>query len=145
MTEEKSTGGCLCGAVMYEAVGEPAYTAHCCCSSCRKASGADHITLAFYTTGQVSISGEVAEFGVEADSGNTNYRQFCPACGSRLFARNSARENMIGIQAGTMDQMHGIKPRVVVYASEKREWDNFNPDLPQFEKMPPPPPPPPAD
>jgi len=137
MAEEKSTGGCLCGAVTYEAVGEPVFAAHCCCSDCRKASGADHITAAFYLVDQVSISGDVAEFGVEAESGNTNYRQFCPSCGSRLFSRNSANETMMGIQTGTMDQAHGIKPRGVVYAAEMREWDCFNQDLPQFEKMPP--------
>lgn len=140
MADEKSTGSCLCGAVSYEARGEPVFSAHCCCVDCRKASGADHITAAFYMNDQVTISGDVAEFGVEADSGNTNFRQFCPKCGSRLFNRNSARPNMIGIQTGTMDDVHGVSPRGVVYASGKREWDNFNDGLSQFEKMPPPPP-----
>ncbi|RYD89156.1 MAG: aldehyde-activating protein, partial [Sphingomonadales bacterium] len=37
--QEIFTGGCLCGAVRYEAAGEPIVSGHCYCSDCRKASG----------------------------------------------------------------------------------------------------------
>ena len=33
-------GGCLCGALRYEAEGEPLYEGHCYCADCRKASAA---------------------------------------------------------------------------------------------------------
>ncbi len=140
MSDAKTTGSCQCGDVSYEIIGEPMFSAHCCCDDCRKASGADHITAAFFMSDQVSINGDVAEYRVVADSGNTNIRQFCPKCGSRLFTLNSAREGVIGIQVGSMDNPQSIAPQVVVYAKGKTAWDVFNEQLPQFDQMPPPPP-----
>ena len=35
----KHTGGCLCGAVRYEATGEPSMAGYCFCEDCQKASG----------------------------------------------------------------------------------------------------------
>jgi hypothetical protein len=140
MSDTKTTGRCQCGDVSYEITGEPMFSAHCCCNDCRKASGADHITAAFYMGTQVSIKGDVAEYRAVADSGNTNIRQFCPKCGSRLFSLNTAREGVIGVQVGTMDNPQGIAPRAVVYATGRNEWDAFNDQLPQFDQMPLPPP-----
>jgi len=140
MSDTKTSGSCQCGEVTYEITGEPMFSAHCCCDDCRKASGADHITAAFFMRTQVSINGDVSEYRTTADSGSTNIRQFCPKCGSRLFSLNSAREGVIGIQVGTMDNPQGIVPRAVVYAKGRNEWDMFNDQLPQFEQMPPPPP-----
>ena len=37
-------GGCLCGAVRYEATGEPYNITHCHCADCRKSSGAPFVT-----------------------------------------------------------------------------------------------------
>jgi len=37
---QKVTGGCMCGAVRYEAIGEPMTVAYCHCSSCRRHTGA---------------------------------------------------------------------------------------------------------
>ncbi len=133
----KTTGSCLCGDVRFEVSGDPMFAAHCCCTDCQKASGADHITLAFYKESQVKISGELAEYAVVADSGNTNTRIFCPKCGGRLFGRNSAREGVIGIQAGALDNPQNIKPAVVVYTKDKREWDVLDENLTAFEAGPP--------
>ncbi len=134
----KTTGSCLCGDVTYEITGDPVFTAHCCCTDCQKASGADHITLAFYKDIQVNISGVLAEYSVIADSGNTNTRIFCPRCGGRLFGRNSVREGTIGVQVGSMDNPQNIKPAVVVYTKDKREWDVLSDEVTAFEASPPP-------
>lgn len=140
MSDAKINGSCQCGDVSYEIAGKPMFSAHCCCDDCRKASGADHITAAFYMSDQVSIDGDVSEYRTTADSGNTNIRQFCPKCGSRLFTLNTAREGVIGVQVGTMDNPQGIAPQVVVYAQGRNAWDAFDEKLAQFDQMPPPPP-----
>jgi hypothetical protein len=38
-------GGCLCGAVRFEARGEPTGSSHCHCEMCRRASGAPVVTF----------------------------------------------------------------------------------------------------
>jgi hypothetical protein len=40
---KRYVGGCLCGALRYEAEGEPLYAGHCYCADCRKASGSGFI------------------------------------------------------------------------------------------------------
>mgnify|MGYP001828849422 CR=1 FL=1 len=39
MTDEEHPGGCLCGAIRFQAIGAPLWTAYCHCQSCRRATG----------------------------------------------------------------------------------------------------------
>ncbi len=39
------TGGCMCGAVRYEAIGELLGVGHCHCASCRRHTGAPVVTF----------------------------------------------------------------------------------------------------
>ena len=39
-------GGCLCGAMRYEATGRPYNITHCHCTDCRRSSGAAFVTWA---------------------------------------------------------------------------------------------------
>ena len=38
-------GGCLCGAVRYEANAEPAFAVHCYCRQCQRITGAGHASI----------------------------------------------------------------------------------------------------
>src|SRR5215472_15442650 len=60
MTENgtRFTGGCLCGALRYEAKGEPLYTGHCYCSDCQKASGSGFIPFLGFAASQIRFQGE---------------------------------------------------------------------------------------
>jgi hypothetical protein len=40
---KRHTGGCLCGALRYEAEGEPLYAGYCYCTDRQKASGSGFI------------------------------------------------------------------------------------------------------
>ncbi len=136
MSDNLTQGSCLCGNVTYEISGEPLRMAQCHCVDCKKSSGTGHMSLAFFKTEQVSISGEVSEYGAVADSGNTSFRSFCPSCGSRLFGRNSAREGMVSVTAGCLDNDAWFKPQVVVYTKDQPGWDVSAEGVPRFEGMP---------
>ena len=49
-------GGCMCGAVRYEASGEPTAVIHCHCLSCRRHAGALVVTLAGFRQDQVRFT-----------------------------------------------------------------------------------------
>ncbi len=57
MSETKRiTGGCLCGALRYEAEGEPHFAGYCCCADCRKASGSGFIPSKECASGTASVA-----------------------------------------------------------------------------------------
>jgi hypothetical protein len=93
MSETTLKGSCLCGAVKYEATGEPARFYHCHCSRCRKATGTGHATNLFLQPGLLKwMCGEeqVRSFKVPEAKRFTNF--FCANCGSRLpTARQGSR------------------------------------------------------
>ena len=133
-----ASGRCLCGGVTYTINAEPARMAQCHCKGCQQASGTGHMSLAFFREQDVEIQGETSEYGSTADSGNINYRRFCPTCGSRLFNRNSARPGVMGVMVGTLDDNSWFKAQAIVYNSNKPSWDLMDSDIPAFDTMPPP-------
>src|SRR5206468_12289623 len=80
-TEPKTIrGGCLCGAIRYEGIGEPYNVTHCHCEDCRKSAGAAFATWASFRRDNFQFTkGEPREV-VWAG----RVRSFCATCGSAL-------------------------------------------------------------
>ena len=130
------TGGCLCGAVRYEASGEPVFAGHCHCRDCQRATGAGHASYMGITRSQVKVTGETRMFSVIADSGLSANRQFCPVCGSQIFASDEATPDVLTIFAGTLDDTSQFSPRVAIYVRSRPHWDRLAGGLPEFEAAP---------
>lgn len=80
-------GGCLCGAIRFEASADAEFQLLCHCTDCQTVSGA--AAYAAYVVPLKSLkvlTGEPAHFEVTADSGRINSRHFCPTCGTRVWA-----------------------------------------------------------
>lgn len=137
---EKSfaTGHCLCGAVSFAMSNPPLFTGQCHCKDCQRASGTGHMSLAFFKSDDVTVTGATKSFAVKADSGNINTRHFCPSCGGRVYGQNSARPGIMGIAVGAIDDNSWFKPQRVVYVKDKPVWDVTSTDIPNFDMMPPP-------
>jgi len=131
-----ATGQCLCGSVKYEITEEPVRMAQCHCKGCQRASGTGHMSLAFFKEDAVKISGETTGYPVTADSGNINTRYFCPGCGARMFGRNSAREGIIAVTAGSVDDNSWFESQGVVYCKDRPQWDHTDQAIPNHDMMP---------
>lgn len=130
-------GGCLRGAVRYEAASEPAFVAHCHCIDCQKASGAGHVTVVAVPEAAVTFSGgEMRKYATKGDSGGEAVRVFCPTCGGQLYSVTAGLPGMLLIKAGSLDESNEMKPAMAVYASSARSWDLPAAGLPSFPKMP---------
>lgn len=134
--EVSLTGGCLCGAVRYEAAGKPLVAAHCYCIDCRKSSGTGHCTHVVVPAAAFSLSGEVRHYDHPADSGNVVRRHFCPTCGSPLYSTNAAGGELVFLRASSLDDPDNVTPGASVYASRAPRWDPVDPALPAFPEMP---------
>ncbi len=130
------TGKCLCGGISYKISGEPLRMGQCHCKHCQRASGTGHMSLAFFKRDDVEITGSYTEYSSEADSGNHNIRAFCPTCGARVFSRNSANDQVIGITAGCADESDWFAPQFIVYNKDKPEWDQMDSSVNTFDAMP---------
>ena len=126
---QKSTGGCLCGAVRYEITGPLRDVVNCHCSMCQKQHGNFgphtkarkvniHITndtgLSWYKTSEVARRG------------------FCNLCGSGLFWEPFELD-ATGIIAGTLDDSAGLKTMGHIFVGEKADFYQIDDDLPQFK------------
>ena len=133
MTEGVHTGGCLCGAVRYEARGAPWNVRMCHCTLCRRATGQPFFARALFPASAVTVTGETAGF----DSSAHLRRIFCPACGTRLFAKGLNEPARLGIALGTLDDPEALPPTEHIYVSTKLSWLNLDDGLPQYPERPP--------
>jgi len=131
-----ATGKCLCGAVSYEASGDPVFGGNCYCADCRKTSGS-HSAVMAYPAPAVKISGSVKEYTSRGDSGGNVTRGFCPNCGSQMYSKADGMPGVVMLKAGSLDDPEHYKPAMSIYASRAPSWDQPPASLPSFPEMPP--------
>jgi hypothetical protein len=121
------TGGCLCGAVCYEAAGPPDRVGYCHCRTCQKASGAPVAVGVFFrdeafrfTRGRPRFyrSSEIAERG------------FCPDCGSRLVYRPLG-SGWISVEVGSLDRPEAAPPTYHTGIESQVSWFTLDDGLPR--------------
>src|SRR5262249_54529806 len=114
MTENgtRFAGGCLCGALRYEAEGEPLYTGHCYCSDCQKASGSGFIPFMGFAASQISFQGESKIFVCQAANGGEAHRNSCPHCSSLVFGGVVGESESFTIYAGSLDDKSLFHPKI---------------------------------
>lgn len=136
MTER--TGRCLCGAVSFKITGEPMAARVCWCRDCQHLAANGTVNFLIPTDSLV-VSGEFAEHIKVADSGNEITRQFCPQCGSHLFAKSSARPEFRVIRVGNLDDPSSVKPIMNIWADSAPEWSCLDAKIERVEQQPIPP------
>lgn len=137
MTGKRYTGGCLCGALRYEAEGEPLFTGHCYCDDCRKASGSGFVPFMGFPASALRFSGQVRMFTSKSAKGGDAVRNFCPVCGSLVFGGIIGKDTSHTIYAGSLDDPSVFRPKVAIFARNRPAWAVIPPGLAIFDGMPP--------
>ena len=135
-SEERFTGGCLCGALRYEASGSPQYMGHCYCEDCRKASGSGFIPFIGFAADAVRFTGPSLKFVSKAANGNNAVRNSCPRCGSLVFGGEVGADTSHTIYAGTLDDPSLFHPTVAIFTRGRPDWAVIPPALKIFERSP---------
>ncbi len=131
-------GSCLCGAVAFEAAGEPMFMQSCHCMRCRRARGAAHGTNIFFKASQFRwIRGEdrIAEYKLPEARFHTI--AFCRTCGGAV-PKISAERGISIIPAGILDTPAPIQPQRHIFTNYKAPWFDITDSIPQFPEGPPP-------
>lgn len=114
---DKRTGGCLCGDIGFEVVGEPLRVGICHCLDCRKHHGALFFAAAIFPVAAVTVTGETHSFAG---------RHFCPRCGSSVFSRS---EGEVELHLGAFDAPGQFVPGYELWTMRREAW------LPRFAWM----------
>ena len=130
-------GGCLCGAVRYEAQGEPRYTGHCYCADCRKASGSGFVPFMVFLSDAVQFSGQPRQFVWEVAEGKKAVRNFCPECGGLVFGGTVGADTSFTLYAGSLDDPSSFRPTIAIFAEGRPAWALIPPGFKVFDRMPP--------
>ena len=78
--------------------------------------------------------GQTKHFEKLAESGNIARREFCPDCGTPLFASSSASVGFVGVRAASLDDPSWFRPDADVWVQSAQPWDCLDPAIPKFEK-----------
>lgn len=133
------TGRCLCGAVTFTLQAEPLATRICWCRDCQHLAANGTVNM-LVAADSLAINGTLAEYSNTADSGNQITRQFCPVCGSHLFAKSSARPQFRVVRVGNLDEPSSVQPTINVWASSAPTWACLDRQLACVDSQPAPPP-----
>ncbi len=122
------TGGCLCGAVRYEARGEPHEPQICHCRMCQRASGAPMLAFASFERNAFRyVRGEPRVYR----SSRLALRSFCRQCGTSLAFEYAAGDPTIGVTLASLDDPAAIAPRVHYGIESMLPWLQLGDDLPR--------------
>lgn len=134
MTMQKLNGGCQCGAIRYEVIGEPIMAAICHCSMCRRAHAAPFVAWAMFEQSQVKfIKAQPKTYNSSVEG----KRGFCSECGTQISFTADFLPGLIDITIGSLDDPDRIKPTLHYWDSKCLSWVQFADNLPRYPEFPP--------
>jgi hypothetical protein len=125
-------GGCLCGAVRYEASKSLTKVTYCHCSRCRRWHGHVGAYCAVDRDGFAFVESRGLRW---FDSSPGVRRGFCGECGSSLLWDEDGLPKM-AICAGTLDAPTGLASKAHIYVGSKGDYYEIHDDLLKFDTMP---------
>lgn len=134
----KVEGGCFCGAVRYEAEGDPILKGQCHCRQCQTiAGGAPNMFMAMPKAGFSFTKGQPKEFSRQGVSMPVT-RAFCAECGTHLTGRVDAMPDAVFLKVGSLDDPAGqfVGPDLAIFMAEKQSYHLVPEGVATFERMP---------
>jgi len=126
---QKISGGCACGAIHYECSADPIVMLNCHCRDCQRASGSAYAAVVAVPKSAVQVRGEPRYYKVVGKAGKAIERGFCPTCGSQLTVKLERLPDILGLQAGSLDDPSIYRPKMDVFTSSAQPWDHMNPNI----------------
>jgi hypothetical protein len=122
-------GGCFCGAVRFEAEGEPWHETFCHCTNCRRISGASPVAWVTFPADGLRYTRGAPKTFVSSDHG---HRFFCGACGSPLAFRSDRSPGEIDIATCVLDDPSALSPKDHTQVAFGLTWSAPADGLPVF-------------
>lgn len=117
---EPISGGCLCGAICWQATAQPRASVLCHCDTCRLATGSGAVGwLIFPREAFRFVSGKPGTYHTDTDADRT----FCTVCGTPLtYHQHGDRPDDMDVTIGSADDGDAWPPTKDVFFEEKLAW-----------------------
>lgn len=112
-------GHCLCGAVRFEAQGDPLWVVHCHCESCRRATSSPMTTYVGFAADKVKWSGEARRSFASSPGVQ---RTFCARCGAPMSFAGDRWPGEIHLFAASFEDASRLEPSAHVHVEEQLPW-----------------------
>jgi len=122
-------GGCMCGAVRYEADGAPFHATLCHCVDCRRASGAP--ALAWFSVRRDTLRWTHGTPACHASSPGV-VRQFCGRCGTQLTWHSDKAADEIDVTTCSLDDPDAVPPADHTFDAQRVRWLHLADGLPRY-------------
>ncbi len=99
-------GGCLCGALRYEARADPIRVTICHCRFCQRATGSAYMVEPVFRLDEIIVvTGQPSVFDIcSTGSSKTVHVHFCAGCGTKTHLTFESIPGYAGVCAGTFDE-----------------------------------------
>jgi hypothetical protein len=128
-------GSCLCGNIRYEVEIMPDKIFNCHCQYCRKAHGADYVTMALAKASTLTIRDSEHHLK-EHINDIGGYRAFCANCGTRLMNYAPDKSMYFSVTLSTIDTPIDLKPVAHVNTESKASWCVPVAGIPEYGTLP---------
>jgi len=133
----KIEGGCYCGAVRYEAQGEPVFKGQCHCRECQYISGGHpNVVIGVPEAAFRYTKGAPKQFA-RTDLANPVTREFCPACGTHILAKSPSMGPVLIVKVGTLDDPAQFgAAQMVIFTKDMQPFHHLPDGVPAFAGAP---------
>ena len=132
----KISGGCYCGSLRYESVGDIEASIQCHCRECQYITGGNpNVIMIMPLNGFEFVKGIPKTFK-RKDIENGVTRLFCENCGTGIGTKNPNRPNSIILKVGTFDDPSIFKPDIAIFTIDKQKFHHIEDGLKSFERRP---------
>ncbi len=121
VSEVLFTGGCLCGALRFEARGDPL-------------SG--FIPFIGFARAAVRFTGEVRQYRSPSARGTVSVRNFCAFCNSLVYGGERDISESFTVYAGALDDPSLFHPAIAIFTRGRPEWAALPEGMTCFEGAP---------
>tara|TARA_A100001234_G_scaffold163433_1_gene144723 strand:- start:174 stop:575 length:402 start_codon:yes stop_codon:yes gene_type:complete len=130
------SGGCYCGSLRYESVGDIEASIQCHCRECQYITGGNpNVIMIMPLNGFEFVKGVPKTFK-RKDIENAVTRLFCENCGTGIGTKNPNRPNSIILKVGTFDDPSIFKPDIAIFTIDKQKFHYIEDGLKSFERRP---------
>jgi hypothetical protein len=108
-------GQCRCGAVRFEAAGDPLITMACHCRGCQRMTGGAYSLSSLYGWSDFEVTqGEPVIGGMKA----ATRHYFCPSCMSWLYTRPEGLDEYVNVRSTLFEEAAAHRPFLEAHCRE---------------------------